>query len=125
MREVLDSRHFYAAYVFDQAEMRQHDIEATISEANRLGYPVRYWWLSDAMDLRDAPDRLIVCVHHPVLGENAGMDLYTALINQKVAWDDLDAAAMEEYGQLGRGVSGADGIFTSKGGALFPSPKQA
>src|SRR5262245_60530799 len=109
-REVLDGQHFYAAYVFDQAESRLHDIEITITEARRLNYPVRYWWLSEAMVLDDMPDRLIVCVHHPVFGENAGMDLYTALTKQQTRWDDFEAATIEEYDYLGKPITTHVGI---------------
>ena len=94
--EHLDPHHFYAAYAFDNATSRRRDVAVLLHEAQRLSYPVRYWWLSEAMDLQDAPDRLIVCVHHPSLAEDAGMDLYSALskIAQKheVAWDSLEAA---------------------------------
>src|SRR5579859_2436340 len=100
--EVLHTNHFYASYVFDQAQERQAAAAGVISEAQRLGYPVRYWWLSDAMDLRDNPDRLIVCVHHPATSENAGMDLYTALQARRITWDALDAATMEEYATLSK-----------------------
>ena len=48
-------------------------------QARRFGYPVRYWWLSEAVDLQGFPDRLIVCAHHPSRDEDAGMDLYDAL----------------------------------------------
>ena len=65
--ENLDPHHFYAAYVFESAALRGRDVAVLIHEAQRLSYPVRYWWLSEAMDLQDAPDRLIVCVHHPHL----------------------------------------------------------
>jgi hypothetical protein len=68
--EVLDPRHFYAAYVFDDAATRRRDVAVLLHEAQRLSYPVRYWWLSEAMDLQDAPDRLIVCVHHPSSAED-------------------------------------------------------
>jgi hypothetical protein len=74
--ELCCSNHFYAAYVFDQAETHKGDITTLIDEAQRLGYPVRYWWLSQAIDIQNIPDRLIVCVHHPSKDENAGMDLY-------------------------------------------------
>ena len=30
MVEILDPRHFYAAYVFDKADTRQHDIQILI-----------------------------------------------------------------------------------------------
>jgi len=66
-----------------------------------LGYPVRYWWISDAMELQGFPDRLIVCVHHPSTSEDAGMDLYDALKEKGVTWDDLEAAVVDEYRYLG------------------------
>src|SRR5262245_8004609 len=77
--ETLDSLHFYAAYVFDDAPTRRRDIAVLMHEAQHLGYPVRYWWMSEAMEPQDSPDRLIMCVHHPSLGEDAGMDLYEKL----------------------------------------------
>ena len=55
---------------------------------------MRYWWLSDAMELQGYPDRLIVCVHHPSSSEDAGMDLYEALVSQGITWNDLEAAAV-------------------------------
>ncbi len=67
-KENLDPRHFYAAYVFDNAPTRRRDVAVLIHEAQHLGYPARYWWLSEAMELQGSPDRLIVCVHHPSLG---------------------------------------------------------
>ena len=63
--EYLDPHHFYAAYVFDDAATRQRDVAVLIHEAQQPGYPVRYWWLSEAMELQGSPDRLSVCVHHP------------------------------------------------------------
>jgi len=45
-REDLDPRHFYAAYVFDQAHERKDDIKTLVEQAQQLGYPIRYWWLS-------------------------------------------------------------------------------
>ena len=62
VKENLDPRHFYAAYVFDDAATRQRDVAVLIHEAQQLGYPVRYWWLSEAMELQGSPDRLIVCL---------------------------------------------------------------
>jgi hypothetical protein len=56
------------------------------------------------MDLQGAPDRLIVCVHHPSRSEDAGMDLYNALKGKEINWDDLDAAAVEEYRFMGMPV---------------------
>jgi hypothetical protein len=81
-----------------------------IEEARRLGYPVRYWWLSDAVELEDAPDRLIVCVHHPATDENAGMDLYEALNRRGVEWDDLEHASLEEYLLYSKTINGTSGI---------------
>jgi hypothetical protein len=119
--EPLDARHYYAAYIFDNADRRKHDITAVIEEAQKFAYPVRYWWLSDAMDLRDAPDRLIVCVHHSVTGEDAGMDLYERLQHLQIEWDDLDTATVEEYLFLSRPIGEPSSIAWPDGRALFPS----
>jgi hypothetical protein len=75
-----------------------------------LGYPVRYWWLSQAMDIQSSPDRLIVCVHHPINDENAGMDLYNALQKRQVLFAELNAAALEEYMYIGRQVANIKSI---------------
>jgi hypothetical protein len=90
-KEELDPRHFYAAYVFAHAHERGEDVAALIEQAQLLGYPVRYWWLSQAMGPQGNPDRLIVCVHHPSMAEDAGMDLYEALEERQVTWDGLEA----------------------------------
>ena len=112
-RELCCSNHFYAAYVFDQAETHRVDITTLIAEAQRLGYPVRYWWLSQAIDIQNNPDRLIMCVHHPRNDENAGMDLYDALHARQVSYAELDAATLKEYVYLGRRVTGvsASGFY--------------
>jgi len=117
--EYLAPNHFYAAYVFDDAETRKYHAAAVIEEAQRLGYPVRYWWLSEAMELEGHYDRLIVCVHHPSNDENAGMDLYEALRRQHISWGELDKAAVEEYALLGRPIKGLDGIVKPNGTPLF------
>ena len=117
--EILNPRHFYAAYVFDRAGTRLEDVKPLIEQAQHLGYPIRYWWLSDAMDLQNCPDRLIVCIHHPSRSEDAGMDLYDALTDLKIEWDDLDAAALDEYCCFGKPVAGLDDVLTSQGQALF------
>jgi hypothetical protein len=92
--------------VFDDAVTRQRHISVLVHEAQQLGYPVRYWWLSESMELQGSPDRLIVCVHHPALSEDAGMDLYNALSQaaqkHKVTWDGLEAAHVDEYRQFGK-----------------------
>jgi hypothetical protein len=118
--EDLDPRHFYAAYVFDQAHEREDDIAALIEQAQQLGYPARYWWLSQAMELQGNPDRLIVCVHHPSVSEDAGMDLYESLTEEQVTWDDLEAAAVDEYRLLGRPIEGPEVICRRGGEPLFP-----
>jgi hypothetical protein len=117
----LDPRHFYAAYVFDRAHERQDDVSTLIEQAQQLGYPVRYWWLSQAVDLQGSPDRLIVCVHHPLSGEDAGMDLYEVLKEHQVTWDGLEAAAVDEYRLLGRPIEGLEVICRRDGTTLFPS----
>ena len=109
-RELCCSNHFYAAYVFDQAETHRVDISVLIEEAGRLGYPARYWWLSQAMDIQNGSDRLIGCVHHPRNDENAGMDLYDALQARQVSYDELDAAVVEEYVYLGRRIADLENI---------------
>jgi hypothetical protein len=117
--EILDPRHFYAAYVFDWPDTRGQDIKVLINQAQLLGYPVRCWWLSQAMFLQDAPDRLIICVHHPSSAPDAGMDLYGSLTEQHVTWDDLDAAAMEEYCTYGQPITGLESIRLPGGQPLF------
>jgi len=113
--------HFYAAYVFDKAETHRVDLSKLIDEAHGLGYPVRYWWLSEAMDIQNSPDRLIMCVHHPANDENAGMDLYDLLHARKVSYAELDAAALEEYVYLGRRVAIIENISRPDGLPLFRS----
>jgi hypothetical protein len=118
--EDLDPRHFYAAYVFDQAHERRNDVATVIEQAQQLGYSARYWWLSQAVDLQGNPDRLIVCVHHPSSASDAGMDLYETLKERQVTWDGLEAAAVDEYRLLGRPIEGLGGICRSDGSPLFP-----
>lgn len=122
--EALDPLHFYAAYVFGNVHERQREIAAVVSSAQRLGYPVRYWWLSQAMALEDAPDRLIVCVHHDSYSEEAGLDLYDALKDQEVQWDFLEAASIEEYCAYGRVTEGAHAVRMPDGTPLFPTTEE-
>jgi hypothetical protein len=117
--EICYPNHFYAAYIFDQAESHQQDIGAIIEESQHMRYPVRYWWLSQAIDIQNYPDRLIVCVHHPTNDENAGMDLYNVLRKRQVSFAELNAAALDEYVFLGRCVTGAGDIRKSDGTSLF------
>ena len=125
--ETLDARHFYAAYAFDNAATRRRDITVLMYAAQRLGYPVRYWWLSEAMELQDSPDRLIMCVHHPSLGEDAGVDLYGVLSQaaqkHKVRWDNLEAAHVDEYRRFGKIAVSPDSISEPDGTPLFPEPE--
>jgi len=123
--EVLDPRHFYAAYIFDDAETRLSDVTTLLEQAQELGSPVRYWWLSEAMDLQDSADRLIVCVHHPAESEEAGMELYDALKDRQVAWDELEAAAVDEYRELGKSIKSPNSIYEPDGFSLFPESETA
>ncbi len=117
--EILHPGDFYAAYIFDHAVERQSDIAHVIEQAHQLGYPVRTWWLSQAMDLQGSPDRLIVCVHHPGIGEEAGMDLYDALQKRGITWDELDSAVMEEYHWLGQPALEIEHLTQPDGTILF------
>ena len=121
--EIMDPRHFYAAYVFDQAETHQQDILTLIEQAQHFGYPLRYWWLSDAMDLQGSPDRLIVCVHHPSHSENAGIDLYDELKKMGVDWDELDSAVVEEYIFYGKPFVFSSDLTNPNGRRIFPEAK--
>jgi hypothetical protein len=121
--EKLHPGHFYAAYIFDRAETREEDVRKVLEVAQDLGYPIRYWWLSDAMDLMGSPDRLVVCVHHPSTSFDAGMDLYDALRGLNASWDDLEAAAPFEYQSYGRPVSDLLQLLLPRGLPLFPAPK--
>jgi len=121
--EIVDPHHFYAAYVFDQAETHRQDILMLIEQAQRLGYPLRYWWLSDAMDLQVSPDRLIVCVHHPSTTEDAGCDLYDALKEKGVYWGELDSAVVEEYVYLGKPLGSPGDLSDPYGRRIFPDTK--
>lgn len=116
----IDPRHFYAAYVFDRAHERQSDITTLVAQAQQFGYPVRYWWLSETIELRGSPNRLIVCVHHPSSAEDAGMDLYKILVERQVTWDDLEAAAVGEYRTLGKPIEGPEVIYNPDRTPLFP-----
>lgn len=118
--EELNPRHFYAAYIYEYAEAHELNITTLLVSAQELGYPVRYWWLSQAMDIHDDPDRLIICVHHPSTTEDAGVDLYDKLKMQQVKWDELEAATVEEYRQFGKPISETGKVQYPDGGLLFP-----
>lgn len=121
-KEVLDPRHTYLAYIFDQPEYQLENISPLLHNAAELGYPVRYWWLSEVMvlDTDEVPDCLIVCVHHPARDEEAGMDLYESLQEKNVQWADLEAATFEEYVAFGKSVLQPAAIDRADGQALFP-----
>jgi hypothetical protein len=72
------------------------------------------------MELHSDLDRLIVCVHHPSSTEDAGMDLYMALKDRQVTWDDLEAAAVAEYCYFGDPIQGPEAIYGPDGTLLFP-----
>lgn len=120
--EILHPGDFYAAYIFDQAATREANVTQVIAQAQELGYPSRYWWLSQAMDLLGSPDRLIVCVHHPGGSSDPGMDLYQALHDKGVTWDDLEAAAVDEYMWLGAPIRSLADLIQADGSPLFPPP---
>ena len=73
------------------------------------------------MDLQGNSDRLVVCVHHPSMAEDAGMDLYEILKEHEVAWDGLGAAAVGEYRYLGKPTEGPEVMCRPGGIPLFPS----
>ncbi len=119
--EYLDPRHFYAAYVYEEGIKPQPDITAVVAQAQALGYPVRYWWLSEVMPVGEAyADPLIVCVHCPTGDEDAGLDLYQALRERNVNWDSLEAATAVGYRRFGKAITQATDIFRPDGTALFP-----
>jgi len=118
--EDLQPHHFYAAYIYEDAEAHESDITTLLESAQELGYPRRYWWLSEVIDIKDSPDRLIVCIHHPSSTEDAGMDLYDKLKTQQVVWDELEAATVEEYRQFGKPVSDLGKLYYPDGALLFP-----
>jgi len=117
--ELFHPGHFYAAYSIDQPGARAEDIRRILEESGRLGYRVRYWWLSNAIDLEGSPDRLIVCVHHPSQASDAGIDLYNSLVEQRTRWDDLEAAAVEEYQTYGCPIRDLSEIRLADGMQLF------
>lgn len=97
-KEILDPDMLTSLSV-DQPERQLENISPLLHQATELGYPMRYWWLSEAMilDTDEVPDRLIVCVHHPTRNEDAGLDLYESLQEKNVEWAELEAASFEEY----------------------------
>ena len=74
--EELNPRHFYAVYVFENAETRQPQVTQLVHKAWQMDYPVRYWWLSEVADLNGNQDKLNICVHHSSKSEDAGLGVY-------------------------------------------------
>ena len=72
------------------------------------------------MELQGFSDRLIVCVHHPSVSEDAGMDLYGSLKKKEVIWDDLEAATVGEYRHLGKPAKELGDLRSLFGNWLFP-----
>ena len=97
-------------------------VNGQIEESRRIGYPVRYWWLTQAIDITNCPDRLIVCVHHPANDENAGMYLYDTLKARQVSYNELEAAVMEEYLFLGQRIIHMEDIDLAGWSADVPAP---
>ncbi|MCL4266678.1 MAG: hypothetical protein KJ069_26030 [Anaerolineae bacterium] len=119
--ELIDPRHTYLAYIFDTPIHYREDITAVIKQAWAHGYPVRYWWLSEAIPMGDEyPDRLIICTHCPSRDEDTGLDLYEALEAADITWNELEAASVEEYQRLGKTIRESTDIFTPESQALFP-----
>lgn len=119
--EVIDPRHTYLAYIFDTPFHYREDVTAVITQAWTHGYPVRYWWLSEALPMGDEyPDRLIICAHCPSREEDTGLDLYEALAAADVTWSELEAASVAEYQRLGKTIREATEIFTPDSKVLFP-----
>ena len=75
------------------------------------------------MDLQGSPDRLIVCVHHPSHSENSGIDLYDALKEKGVNWNELDSAVVEEYVYYGKPLDSSADLIDPDGRRIFPDAK--
>jgi len=119
--ETLDPRHFYAAYVFEYAALRGRDVAVLVDQAHRFECPVRYWWASATTNLKGAFDRLIICVHHPSLGKAVEMHglLRQAAAKHQVAWDDFEAAALDDYSTYGKVIDAPENIAEPDGTPLF------
>src|SRR5512141_1330023 len=119
--EVLDPRHFYAAYVFEYATLRGHDVAVLLDQARQFECPVRYWWASETTNLTGAFDRLVVCVHHPSLTKAVEMHgiLRQAAARHQVVWDEFDAAKLDEYRTHGKVIVAPQDIAKPDGTPLF------
>ena len=95
-----------------RAAIKNTSLISNARATGTLTFPTRFMFV---MELRGHPDRLIVCVHHSSLTEDVGMDLYDALMEHQVTWDDLESAAVEEYHLLGKPVEGPEVVCRSDG----------
>ena len=122
--ETLDPSHFYAAYVFNQPETHRDAIATLLEQTQQLGYPVRYWWLSETTELEeDHPDQLLVCVNQPAEDKAAGVDLLVTLhqhIMRPMTWVGLEASALGEYREFGKEIKKPESIYWPDGMSLFP-----
>lgn len=100
--EELHPHHFYAVYVFENAEVCKPQITQLVYEAWQMGYPVRYWWLSEVAELDGNQDKLLIGVHHPSQAEDAGLGLFTALASEDgffcASWDRVDVREYTAFG---------------------------
>jgi hypothetical protein len=113
------------AYIYDQPKFYEQDIVTFIEQARVLDYPLRYWWLSDAIPIggyEDIPDRLILGINTRARGEEAGFDLYQALEAEDIYWNEHEAASYREYALLGKRLSEVADIQTPSGESLFDHP---
>ncbi len=124
--EELNPRHFYAVYAFENAETRQPQITQLVHKAWQMGYPVRYWWLSEVADLNGNQDRLIIGVHHPSEAIDAGLELCAALADEHGSfWDSWDRVDAREYTAFGLPVEDIATISKPDETPLFPDSKSS
>jgi len=126
-KEIVDPHYHHTAFIFDNAKTHRRDIVVFIDQVNRLGHPVAYWWLSEAMDLENTPDRLILCVRHLSLADDSSGDLYSPLAHaaekHKIIWDEVSLADGEEFREFGKLITSPGSIFEPDGRPLFPEPE--
>ena len=128
--EILDPRHFYAAYEFQYAAVRGRDVAVLLDHARRYECPVRYWWVSETANrkgVQGAFDILIVCVHHSSIVKGAEMHaiLRQAAAEHQVAWDDFEAAKLDDYRTLSKPIVTPQDIARPDGTPLFSIERAA
>ena len=128
--EILDPRHFYAAYEFQYAAVRGRDVAVLINHARRFECPIRYWWASETANRKGAKgafDRLIVCAHHASMTTAIEMHgiLRQAVANHEVAWDDFEAAKLDDYRRYGKAIVASQDIAQPDGTPLFSVERAA